>query len=223
MARARTKRKARPRTIMSGIMRESILNFVRMGHTMSQISRLEGMPCINTLADWVANPSKARPGFVEDYNAARELGYDMLEDHARSVAEDSSRDWLKKTVMGKTILIPNLEHIQRDKLRIDTAFRVLKARRKAVYGETVDVKHSVTINIEARLTAARDRAAKLELERSQGVIEGQAVEITGDVGVEQSGTQGTDIVNGGRSASPSHDSLSNVSDEARPRRKKEDA
>lgn len=104
------------------------------GQSLHSICKLDHMPHIATIFDWIKN----HPSFGERYARARELAAHCLFDQMIDIADDCSKDVLED---GS----PNNAAIQRAKLQIDTRARVAGKLAPKVYGERIDALPMVNV------------------------------------------------------------------------------
>ena len=106
------------------------------GQSLASICRLDYMPHIATVYDWI----KIHPSFADGYARARENAAHTLFDQMLDIADDSSGDLLAD---GSA----NNAAIARARLQIDTRARVAGKLHSKAYGERVDaLAGTVTIN-----------------------------------------------------------------------------
>lgn len=105
-----------------------LLESIANGVPLTQWSRIPGNPSLVTVHRWVTENEVHR----RQYQAAREIGFDVIADRARCTARgydeqlggDSTKDW------------------QRDRLIIDTDLKLLGKWAPRKYGDRVEVEHS---------------------------------------------------------------------------------
>jgi IS30 family transposase len=124
------------------------------GQSLHSICKLDHMPHISTIYDWIAK----EPSFAEHYGRAREHAAHTLFDQMLDIADDSSRDLLED---GSA----NNAAIARARLQIETRARVAGKLAPRVYGErieqfaqTVNVTNN-TLSIDARALDGNQREA----------------------------------------------------------------
>lgn len=130
----------------------------------------------STVLGWAEFPDEdKRKDFAERYHQARQIQAEAMFDEIREIADDSSKDKIKKLVGGKLIEVVDHEHIMRDKLRVDARKWILSKMKPERFGDAIKVDHSGTIDLVARLSAARNRADLL------GEIGQRAIQAAEDV------------------------------------------
>jgi len=122
------------------------------GQSLHSICKLDHMPHISTIYDWIAK----EPSFAEHYGRARESAAHTLFDQMIDIADDSSRDLLED---GSA----NNAAIARARLQIETRARVAGKLHVRVYGERIEtlpqtVTNNLTI-VDAASLGADQRSA----------------------------------------------------------------
>ena len=122
------------------------------GQSLHSICKLDHMPHISTIYDWIAK----EPSFAEHYGRARESAAHTLFDQMIDIADDSSRDLLED---GSA----NNAAIARARLQIETRARVAGKLHARVYGERIEalpqtVTNNLTI-VDANSLGAEQRSA----------------------------------------------------------------
>jgi hypothetical protein len=76
-------------------------------------------------------------GFRERYTSARELGYHSMADEIFDIADDGRNDWMTRhnERAGTSEEVPNNEHMNRSRLRVDTRKWFLAKVLPKIYGE----------------------------------------------------------------------------------------
>lgn len=104
--------------------------------------------------DWMPNRETVRRRLVDDetfcgqYARAREAQADTLFDQILDIADDATNDFMQRD----GVEVPDTEHIQRSKLRIEARKWMAGKLRPKVYGDKLDVEHTggVTVNITGK-------------------------------------------------------------------------
>ena len=122
------------------------------GQSLHSICKLEHMPHISTIYDWIAKETV----FAEHYGRACESAAHTLFDQMIGIADDSSRDLLED---GSA----NNAAIARARLQIETRARVAGKLHVRVYGERIEtlpqtVTNNLTI-VDAASLGADQRSA----------------------------------------------------------------
>lgn len=132
---AQTKRKIGAPSSYTDTIGKEIVTRLASGQSLHSICKLEHMPHISTIYDWVAK----EPIFAEHYGRAREHAAHTLFDQCLDIADDSSQDILED---GSA----NNAAIARAKVRIDTRMRVAGKLAPRVYGERIE-QIAQTVNV----------------------------------------------------------------------------
>ena len=116
------------------------------GQSLHSICKLEHMPHISTIYDWI----RKEASFAEHYGRAREQAAHTLFDQMIDIADDTSRDLLAD---GSA----NNGAIARARLQIETRARVAGKLAPKVYGERIEQLNQ-TVNIDSRSIVIEGRA-----------------------------------------------------------------
>lgn len=152
------KRKQGAPSSYSETIGKEIVTRLASGQSLHSICKLDHMPHISTIYDWIGK----EPSFAEHYGRAREQAAHTLFDQMIDIADDSSNDLLDD---GS----PNNAAIARARLQIDTRARVAGKLAPRVYGERMEaLAGPVTINnntlqIDSRSLAPDQRANLREM------------------------------------------------------------
>ncbi len=101
------------------------------GASLRSICAADGMPPASTVRGWVVQDID---GFAERYARARDEQMANMAEELLEIADDGSRDY-KKDADGRDV--PDYDHIQRSKLRVDTRKWLLSKLMPKVYGDKV--------------------------------------------------------------------------------------
>lgn len=117
---------------------DAILERLTDGQTLREICRDEGMPDERSVRRWALSDLE---GFGARYTKARELGYHSMADEIFDIADDARNDWMKRhnEKTGATDEVPNHEHINRSRLRVDTRKWFLSKVLPKIYGDKIAV------------------------------------------------------------------------------------
>lgn len=120
------------------------------------------MPPASTVLGWVednrgADPAIKGSGFSERYASARTKLLENMADELLEIADDGINDWMEvETKSGRLVKVPDQEHIQRSRLRVETRKWLLSKLRPDKYGDKTDVNlrtpDSITVNVRSVLT-----------------------------------------------------------------------
>lgn len=100
------------------------------------------MPAISSVLLWVVKGDRGEETyatFSEQYRRAREAQSEALLDEVVEIADDATDDYRLnvETDSGSIKTTPNIEHIQRSRLRIETRFRAAAKMHPRKFGEKV--------------------------------------------------------------------------------------
>ena len=150
-----------------------ILHELAGGETLKAICKTPGMPVPQTVHRW----RKRYPAFDAAYRVAREHQAESWGDDCIEISDDDTLD----TYEGPKGTMPNHANVQRDRLRIETRWRLMQATNAATFGKQVDHKHSGTVDHTHRAAKLSDRermrrlASYMLQDQADGlIIEGEA-------------------------------------------------
>jgi len=129
------KRKQGAPSSYSDAIGNEIVTRLASGQSLHSICKLEHMPHISTIYDWIAK----HPSFAEHYGRAREQAAHTLFDQMIDIADDSSHDLLKDGTANNAA-------IARARLQIETRARVAGKLAPRVYGERIEQLNQ-TVNV----------------------------------------------------------------------------
>jgi|SRR5580700_443027 hypothetical protein len=113
---------------------EVICSRIATGQSLREICRSKDMPSMTAVFNWLGK----YPRFVEQYTracAARSL---YLAEEIIDIADDGTNDWVtRQNSDGEDYEVPNNEHIQRSRLRVDTRKWLLSKLMPKVYGDKI--------------------------------------------------------------------------------------
>jgi hypothetical protein len=135
----------KPRTVYTDALGEEIAIRMASGQSLNSICKLDHMPHISTVFDWI----RKEPSFADKYTLAREHAAHALFDQMIDIADDCSKDVLEDGT-------PNNAAIQRAKLQIDTRARVAGKLAPKVFGERVDTMPMVNVTNNSLTISSRD-------------------------------------------------------------------
>lgn len=104
-------------------IKNEIVERVSTGETLRAICREEGKPHWTTVYDWLNDDAEFNLRFAR----ARELGFDAIAEECFDIADNANNDWMMKKGEGGQSLGWQLngDHVQRDKMRIETRLKLL--------------------------------------------------------------------------------------------------
>lgn len=115
-----------------------IISRLSSGEPLAQICRDDHMPSPDTAREW----QRQDETFSRAIAGAREDGFDVIAVDLMSIADDGSRDYKRKTNTDGTVdYVPDTDHIQRSKLRVETRLKLLSKWDPKRYGERVELRH----------------------------------------------------------------------------------
>lgn len=132
---------------------DEICRRLEAGEALIAICRDKDMPPAPTVRRWFTEDYQ---GFAAKYARARDIGLDHMAEELIEIADDSSRDWIT-TEDGREI--PDHDHINRSKLRVDTRKWLLSKLAAKRYGD----KTTVDLNATLRDASDEEVHAKLQL------------------------------------------------------------
>lgn len=137
------------------IAKSICLRIMKM-QTLREITDDPRMPGMTTVVRWLADTRLAR--FREMYYQARRVQAELRVDEIFTIADDASQDYKEVTCAdGSTKIVPNNEHIQRSRVRIDTRKWFASKLIPRVYGENTHVDVGVTGDLAEIMKAAANR------------------------------------------------------------------
>lgn len=122
--------KGRP-TVFTPAMLEKILRIIAEdGIPERAIFRQEGMPEWSSWTKYKRN----HPEFIPQYTCAKADGCEVWEEHIYNVAHDESRDLQPD---GKGSVKSDNTAVNRDRLKIDTVWKLMRSTEPRKYGDKV--------------------------------------------------------------------------------------
>lgn len=116
-----------------------ILEKLAEGISLREICRVhEQVPDESTVRKWAIDDVQ---GFGPRYTKAREIGYHSMADELFDIADDGRNDWMDRTNSrsGETDRVPDNEHMNRSRLRVDTRKWFLSKVLPKIYGDKIAV------------------------------------------------------------------------------------
>jgi hypothetical protein len=116
-----------------------ILEKLAEGVSLREICREhEITPDESTVRKWALDDVQ---GFAARYTRAREIGYHSMADEIFDIADDGRNDWMDRhnERTGQTDQVPNQEHMNRSRLRVDTRKWFLSKVLPKIYGDKIAV------------------------------------------------------------------------------------
>ena len=116
------------------------------GWTLRQIAKELG--CVNSaIVKWSFEDEE----FGKQYMLAMQLRMDHYAEENIEIADDGSNDWMVR----EGITVPDHEHINRSRLRIDTRKWTMARLFPKRYGERVEIAGDLNVGIERRERVAK--------------------------------------------------------------------
>jgi hypothetical protein len=128
-----------PSTSYTAEVAELILELLAAGQSLKEICREnECTPDDSTVRKWALDDVQ---GFAARYSRAREIGYHSMADEIFDIADDGRNDWMDRhnERTGVTDTVPNNEHMNRSRLRVDTRKWFLSKVLPKIYGDKLAV------------------------------------------------------------------------------------
>ena len=152
------------------------------GWTLIDVCKLEHMPARSVVNEWVGS----HPEFADNYARARVLGMLYWADEIIGIADDARNDWMERErADGSIDVIPDHEHIQRSRLRIDTRKFLMAKVAPHLFGDSLFVEKQTDdiqkLSDRELIERTRLMAGRLGIEVPDGVqrlIEAEAVDVT---------------------------------------------
>ena len=91
--------------------------------------------------------------FRNQYAHARELQIQHYADEILAIANDGRNDWMirEDAKTKHQSIVPNTDHIQRSKLRVDTYKWLLGKLKPQVFGDRVEVEQTGDVKINIKI------------------------------------------------------------------------
>lgn len=135
-----TKNKGGRPTKYSKKIAKVICDLIADGLSLRQICSNEGLPSRSTVNDWLSK----KHGFNKQYVAAKMVCADLFADEIIEIADDGSRDYTKDKD-GR--MVPDFDHIQRSRLRVDARKFIISKLAPKKYGDKQDINLTNPINL----------------------------------------------------------------------------
>lgn len=103
------------------------------GHTLAQCVRACGFGSPAKITDWAREDEE----FAARYARAMEQRTDHMAEEILSIADDGNNDWMER----EGFVVPNYEHIQRSKLRVDARRWLMSKMLPKKYGDRLSHEH----------------------------------------------------------------------------------
>lgn len=143
----------------SEVVAVRVCGLIAEGYSLRQIEKIDGMPSKSGVLKWLLEGEAYKAAeqgehpkavFVDQYARAREVQADSLADEILHIADDSQFD-VARDEDGNEIV--NMNHIQRDRLRVDARKWLAGKLRPKKYGDKQIVEGGDTpIKTESAVT-----------------------------------------------------------------------
>lgn len=120
-----------------------ICGLIATGLSVKKVCEKPGMPCPRAIFNWL----RTNETFRGLYEKAKEASADCLSDEMLDIADNASNDWMENNSEKSEGWLLNGDHIQRDKLRIETRKWLASKLKPKKYGDKIDVEHSGEIKL----------------------------------------------------------------------------
>jgi hypothetical protein len=113
-----------------------ICELIAEGFTLAQVARTVGYAGPSGIAEW----RRQDPEFDEMYARAKQDQMDHLAEELLEIADDGTNDWVEREIgAGKVVKVPDLDHINRSRLRVDTRKWLMAKMAPKKYGDRLIV------------------------------------------------------------------------------------
>lgn len=124
-----------------------ILDQLAAGKSLRSICKGSGMPSATNVREWAVKDTD----FGARYARARAEGLEHMAEEIVDIADDGTNDYQDDGM-------PDYDHLQRSKLRVDTRKWLLSKLVPKIYGDKQVIEHQGEIKLTDRLLRARNRA-----------------------------------------------------------------
>jgi hypothetical protein len=131
------KPRGRPSSFTQAVA-DTICSRLADGQSLREICRDDGIPPQATVFRWLDDNQI----FREQYARARAAQADRFAEEILEIADDGQNDWMDRQVGEETIRVPDHEHINRSKLRVDARKWLMSKMAPKKYGDKLDIEHS---------------------------------------------------------------------------------
>ncbi len=115
-----------------------ICDRIALGESTRNILKDTDMPSSSTFYKWLLD--KDKKDFSEQYETSCNIRAELMFEELNEIADDSSNDYMKKVgIDGEIQEVPNKEHVQRSRLRVDTRKWYLSKVLPKKFGEKIDM------------------------------------------------------------------------------------
>lgn len=131
---------------------DRICSLIADGYTLRQVAREIG--CVaSAITVWASEDED----FAARYARAMQLRTDRMAEEILDISDDGANDWMER----EGVEVPDHEHMQRSKLRVDTRKWLMAKMMPKKYGDRVavagdsDAPLTVAVSVEDKRAAAR--------------------------------------------------------------------
>lgn len=144
---------------------ERICELIAEGYTLRQVAR-----DIEASASKISEWAREDAVFGEQYARAMEARWDRMAEEIQEISDEGTNDWMQRELdAGEIVSVPDHEHIQRSKLRVDTRKWLLAKMRPRQFGDRVTMAGDPEAPLNVAMTIEDKRAAaKALLEETFG-------------------------------------------------------
>lgn len=122
-----------------------ICEMVAEGLPLREITSTEGIPDKATIFRWMLK----HDDFRDNYARAKDTQAEHMAEELLEIADDGTNDWMERNAgNGQTITVPDQEHINRSRLRVDTRKWLMSKMAPKKYGDKTAVEHSGNLTLE---------------------------------------------------------------------------
>lgn len=127
-----------------------VCELIANDYRLRQIEKFEGMPSVRTIFYWLSK----YPEFNDLYQKAKEDQADFHADEIVSIADEGTNDWMER----EGVMVPNHEHINRSRLRVDTRKWLMTKILPKKYGDKQTHQHEGSLEISWQAGPSKDSA-----------------------------------------------------------------
>jgi hypothetical protein len=127
---------------------------IAAGQSIRKISKDPTMPDFDTIITWAHT---AKHPFSYHYDRARENQAETLVDEILDISDDGSNDWMVNK-FGETV--PNHEHIQRSRLRVDARKWIASKFKPKRFADRIHNEVSGSVSLESLVSESLQNVEK---------------------------------------------------------------
>ena len=148
---------------------DEICSLVRDGLPIREIALFDGLPTDRTIWRWLDE----KPEFRQKYASAKEVQAERQAEELLEIADNGRNDWMERHQDGEAVLVPDHEHINRSRLRVDTRKWLMSKMLPKKYGDRTSIEHSGAVSVDMLTDSALSVRLFAELV-ALGIAEDQA-------------------------------------------------